>query len=197
MKKRIFLVSLLLMSLLLFIACSNEDVVDEANNDENMKIESEKDNQNESNSESKSEADKEVDYPKAIDFTLKNLDGEEVSLSDYKGKKIFLNFWASWCGPCKLEMPDYEQFYKDNKDDNFVILAVNAGEDSETVKNFINENNYTMPVLLDSEAKVGNTYRVRGIPTTFLINEKFEIVSMHSGALLGESIEEFYNKLKE
>ena len=65
----------------------------------------------------------------ALNFKLKDLNGVEVSLSDFKGKKVFLNFWASWCPPCKAEMPDLEKLYQETKDSDLVILAVNIGED--------------------------------------------------------------------
>ncbi|ETI89629.1 MAG: Alkyl hydroperoxide reductase/ Thiol specific antioxidant/ Mal allergen, partial [Clostridium butyricum DORA_1] len=95
---------------------------------------------------------------KALDFKLKDLDGNEVSLSSLKGKKVFLNFWATWCPPCKAEMPEIEKLYQETKDSDLVILAVDIGENSNTVKPFIDENKYNFKVLLDSDQSVATQY---------------------------------------
>src|SRR5690348_9107144 len=77
---------------------------------------------------------------KAQDFKLPNLDGKEVNLSGLKGKKVFLNFWATWCPPCKAEMPELEKLYQETKDSDLVILAINLGDASDTVKDFMHSN---------------------------------------------------------
>ena len=86
----------------------------------------------------------------AKDFKLKDLNGNEISLSQFKGKKVFLNFWATWCPPCKAEMPDIEKVYNETKDSDLVILAVNINEKKDTVKSFIEKSKYHFTVLLDS-----------------------------------------------
>lgn len=191
MKKKLTVLLILMLTLGLLASCqSNEEIPDET-----ITITEEDTSENplDDDSEKKEEENENL----AIDFTLENLDGEQVSLSDYKGKKIFLNFWASWCGPCELEMPDFNAFYNENKDDNFVLIAVNVGEDKETVKSYIEENGYDFPVLLDSKKEIGIDYRVSSIPTTFVINEDFEVVTVKIGVMLGDAIDEVYNLINE
>ncbi len=107
----------------------------------------------------------------APDFELKTLEGETVKLSDYRGKVIFLNFWASWCPPCVQEMPDFNSAnQKLLEEGNAVILAVNVQEEPQIVREFVKDNDLTLPVLLDEEGKVSYIYNVRSIPTTYIVN---------------------------
>lgn len=103
-------------------------------------------------------------------FTAQTLRGGEVSLSDYAGKVIFLNFWATWCGPCKAEMPTMEDLYTDLQNEDFVVLAVNQQEESEIVQDFIDGTGFTFPIILDSDGIINVQYGIRGIPTTFIID---------------------------
>jgi thiol-disulfide isomerase/thioredoxin len=120
---------------------------------------------------------------KAIDFKLKDLDGKEFSLSDLKGKKVFLNFWATWCPPCKAEMPEIEKLYQETQDSDLVIVAVEIGESLDTVKSFINSNKYSFKVLLDSDQSVASKYNIASIPTSYFINVDGNIVSKKVGAM--------------
>ncbi|MBU5486337.1 redoxin domain-containing protein [Clostridium sp. MSJ-11] len=108
----------------------------------------------------------------AIDFKLQDLEGKEISLSEFKGKKVFLNFWASWCGPCKAEMPHMQTLYEETKDKDIVILAVNVGESKDKVKSFIEKNKYTFPILLDMNQEVATQYGIAAFPTSFFIDEE-------------------------
>ena len=110
------------------------------------------------------------------DFTLPTLAGEQVTLSSLKGKVVFLNFWATWCPPCRAEMPSMERLYAKFKDKNFDILAVNLQEEPKPVKDFLTKNKLTFPVVLDTNGKIGSVYGVRGIPTTYLIDKEGFIV---------------------
>ena len=114
---------------------------------------------------------------KAIDFKLKDLAGKELSLSDLKGKKVFLNFWATWCPPCKAEMPEIEKLYQETKDSNLVIVAVEIGEPLNTVKSFIDSNKYTFKVLLDPDQSVATQYNIASIPTSYFIDVNGNIIS--------------------
>ncbi|RSD26037.1 peroxiredoxin family protein [Mesobacillus subterraneus] len=114
-------------------------------------------------------------------FTLKNLAGEEVNLKDYQGKKVMLNFWATWCPPCKAEMPAMEQFYQDYSKD-IEILAVNLDPQND-VSSFVKEYRLTFPILLDQNGAMQNTYSILSIPTTFIINEKGVIEKKHIGSM--------------
>ena len=107
----------------------------------------------------------------APDFTLKVLDGEEVALSDFRGKTVLLNFWATWCPPCRAEMPSMERMYGEFDRDELEILAVDLQESEKAVRNFIEDKEYTFPILLDTNGRVGSLYGARSIPTTYLIDE--------------------------
>lgn len=120
---------------------------------------------------------------KAIDFSLKDLNGNELSLSDLKGKKVFLNFWATWCPPCKAEMPDIEKLYQETKDSELVIVSVEIGEPLNTVKSFIDSNKYNFKVLIDPDQSVATKYNITSIPTSYFIDEDGNIVSKHVGGM--------------
>ncbi|MBU0492502.1 MAG: TlpA family protein disulfide reductase [Chloroflexi bacterium] len=120
----------------------------------------------------------------APDFALQDLAGKTVHLSDYRGQAVVLNTWATWCGPCRAEMPDLEKLSVTYADRGLVVLAVNVGESQEQVAAFIQEQGYTLPVLLDTTAEaVAYPYRVRGIPTTFFIDREGRIVDTRVGAM--------------
>lgn len=109
----------------------------------------------------------------APDFHLQSLDGEAVSLSGLRGRPVLLNFWASWCGPCRSEMPFLQEIFDDGKwaDEGLAILAVNIGESPVTVKEFLMVNRLSLPVLLDVKQDVAQQYNTRNIPMTFFIGK--------------------------
>ena len=118
----------------------------------------------------------------APNFTLKNLDGKEISLNQFRGKHVLINFWATWCGPCKIEMPSLEALYERFKDRNFVLLAIsNDMFGANIVKPFVKAHNINFPVLLDQRLKVSNALGVGSLPTTFMIDPQGKII----GALFG------------
>jgi len=121
----------------------------------------------------------------APDFTLKGLDGQEVSLSDFRGEPVLLNFWASWCGPCRLEMPFLQEIYEKWSGKGLVLLAVNIQEDQGTVEDFIAGAGYIFPVLLAPGNQVPLSYNVRGIPATFFIDADGVIRDIKVGAFFG------------
>ncbi len=150
----------------------------------------------EENNESENQQDtSKINLMKDYDFELEDLTGSKISLSGLKGKKIFLNFWATWCPPCKAEMPDIEKLYQETKDTDLVILAVNVGEDKKTVESFIADNNYNFPVLLDVKGTVSQLYQVSGIPTSYFINSEGYLVDGVTGAIPLESMKEYVNNL--
>jgi thiol-disulfide isomerase/thioredoxin len=118
----------------------------------------------------------------SIDFRLDDLGGKIVSLSSYRGDVVLLNFWATWCGPCRSEMGSIESLYSKFKDKGFVVLAVDLQEDPAAVSAFVKEFGLTFPVVLDRAGRVGYTYNARGIPTSYLINKKGEVTSGIVGA---------------
>jgi len=131
---------------------------------------------------------------KAPDFQLKTLTGDTVKLSDLKGKKIMLNFWATWCPPCKAEMPEMEQFSKQIGKDT-VILAVNIDPQLD-VQAFVDENKITFPILLDAEDKVNETYQVISIPTTYFIDTNGFIQNKYTGSMKLDIMKKYTQKLK-
>jgi len=120
---------------------------------------------------------------KASDFKLKDLDGKELSLSDLKGKKVFLNFWATWCPPCIEEMPEIQKLYEETKDSDLVIVAVEIQEPLNEVKSFIQDNKYSFKVLLDSDQSVATKYNITSIPTSYFIDIDGNIISKSIGPL--------------
>ena len=119
----------------------------------------------------------------APNFTLKNLDGKEISLNQFRGKHILVNFWATWCGPCKIEMPSLEALYERFKDRNFVLLAIsNDMFGANIVKPFVKAHNINFPVLLDQRLKVSNAFGVVSLPTTFMIDPQGKIIGTLFGA---------------
>jgi len=120
----------------------------------------------------------------APDFQLQSLDGGKVSLSELRGRPVMLNFWASWCGPCRMEMPVFQEVSKDDmwKAGGLVILAVNLGESSSRVQEFVEYYGLTFPVLLDTSSKVGMMYNAATLPTTYFIDNDGIIRSIRRGA---------------
>ena len=131
---------------------------------------------------------------KAPDFELKTLAGDTVKLSDLKGKKVMLNFWATWCPPCKAEMPAMEEFHKEVGED-IVILAVNIDPHLD-VKAFVDENKITFPIPLDEEDTVNETYQVLSIPTTYFIDTKGNIGNKYIGAMNLDAMKQYTKELK-
>ncbi|CDQ42019.1 MULTISPECIES: TlpA family protein disulfide reductase [Virgibacillus] len=132
----------------------------------------------------------------APDFTLKGLDGKEYRLEDFKGKKVMVNFWASWCPPCRNEMPDMQRFYEDK---DIVILAVNLTDTerkAEDVQQFAKEYKLSFPILLDKDGKVSENYQIKPIPTTYLIDSKGYIHYKAFGAMSYELMIQEFEKMK-
>ena len=113
----------------------------------------------------------------APDFTLQDMDENSVSLADFKGKVILLNFWATWCPPCRREMPSMERVYQNLMDEGFVVVAINEWEDPDHVFAYTGQLsvNPTFPVVFDRDSKVAEAYRVKGLPTTYLIDPQGKI----------------------
>jgi peroxiredoxin len=132
---------------------------------------------------------------RARDFTLETLDGEQVSLSDYRGSVVLINFWATWCPPCRAEIPDFEQAYREHKDQGFAILGVNEQEAGETVRPFVDQLGVSYPVLLDKSGKVANEYRALGLPVSILVDRDGVIHTRHIGFLSTDVLKEHLDKI--
>lgn len=123
-----------------------------------------------------------------IDFTLQDLNGNTTTLSEYKGKWILINFWATWCGPCRMEMPTLESLHQEFKDENFVILGVSVDQSSKKlVSKFIKNNNITFKILHDQTSRVSGQYRASSIPSLYLISPDWKLVGIFRGGKSWES----------
>ncbi len=119
----------------------------------------------------------------APDFTFPDMDGKPVSLSQFRGKVVFLNIWATWCGPCRIEMPDMEKLYRKFKKEDLVILAVSIDRLGEpVVKPFVKELELTFPILLSPDGRVQRIYMVNALPSSFIIDKSGRVVTRVVGA---------------
>jgi peroxiredoxin len=122
----------------------------------------------------------------AEDFRLTDLAGKEQSLSQYRGKIVLLNFWATWCKPCTTEMPAMQTMYDKLRDKGFVVLAVNELEDDARVREHIKQYGHTFPVLMDHDNKVANQFGVVGLPVSVFIDQEGRVQEYIKGGLLTE-----------
>lgn len=132
----------------------------------------------------------EEDTKKLSELSLLTLDGKEVKLSDYKGKVVLVNFWASWCPPCKEEMPIFEKIYQKYSGKNFVILAVNMDTSERALKEFLEENHYSFPIVrIKGEAGMN----ISGLPTSYLVDKDGSVKKIKLGVY--RELEEDLSKL--
>ncbi len=124
----------------------------------------------------------------AEDFRLLDLAGKPQSLSQYRGKVVLVNFWATWCKPCTTEMPAMQTTYDNLRDKGFVVLAINELEDEAKVREHIQQYGHTFPVLLDRDNKVANQFGVFGLPVSVFIDEKGVVREDIKGGLLTEQV---------
>lgn len=134
----------------------------------------------------------------ALDFEVLNQDGERVSLKDNFGKPIVVNFWATWCGPCKSEMPVFNSLYKEYKDD-VIFMMVNLTDGRrdtiEKVDEFISTNGYDFPVYYDTEYNASYAYSVNSVPMSIFINEEGEISNYHLGAMTEDILKNYIEEI--
>lgn len=135
----------------------------------------------------------------APDFSLQDLNGNQVKLSNYKGQRVLLNFWATWCPPCRVEMPHMQNIYDQYQSEDVVILGVNMTitEDSiEDVPTFVQEQELTFPIVLDEEGDLMQTYQVVAYPTTYVLDADGVIREKVRGAMNYEMMEDLLSKVK-
>lgn len=152
-------------------------------------------------SSAKNGADTSEELTAASDFTLKDQYGRQHHLSDYKGKTIFLNFWATWCGPCRSELPDIQKLYEAhgrNKEDLIVLGVATPGlgkeKDQKGIARFLKDRGYTYPVLMDPTGDIMANYYIQAYPTTFMIHSDGKVFSYVPGALSYKDMEDFVNQ---
>jgi peroxiredoxin len=132
----------------------------------------------------------------APDFTLKSRDGSNIKLSELRGQVVMINFWASWCGPCRQEMPLLDQLYQRYQPMGFTLLGVNVEEDSTAADKVLKQIPVSFPVLFDSENSVSESYQVRAMPSTFLIDRNGNVRYLHKGYQPGYE-EEYQQQIRE
>ena len=131
----------------------------------------------------------------ASDFALETLDGTEVSLSDYRGKVVLINFWATWCPPCRAEIPDLEAAYQARQDEGFVVLGISVEEPREAVAPFAQAIGMSYPVLLDRGGQVMKMFRAPGLPISLILDRDGVIKVRHVGILTREQLEDYLAEL--
>lgn len=132
----------------------------------------------------------------APNFVLQSVDGDRVELKDLKGKGVFLNFWGTWCGPCKQEFPYMANQYEVFKDRGVEIVAVNVGESNIAVKNFMESYGVNFPVAMDKDRQVTEAYDITPLPTTFLINPEGKVIKVIKGTMTERNVYEYMNLIK-
>ncbi len=118
---------------------------------------------------------------RAPDFTLKDIDGRDVSLSSLRGRVVLINFWATWCPPCRSEMPSLNSLYKEYRGKGLVVLAISTDRRMSDVKDYVSKNIFEFQILLDPDMRVSRRYKVFSIPTTFLIERNGVIIKRFLG----------------
>lgn len=122
-------------------------------------------------------------------FTLTDINGQEVQLSDYAGQVVLVNTWATWCPPCKAEMPDLNAYYQAHKDQGFTVLAINAGDPNTTAAEFARSKNLAFPVLLDPNTQVLDGFGIHSFPTSIVVGRDGLVKTIHVGMYSPEALE--------
>ena len=126
-----------------------------------------------------------------VEIQLKDQNGRLTSFSEFRGKIVFINFWTSWCLACVIEMPSMEKLHEKFKDKDFVMVGINLQESEATILKFYKEHKLTFTTLLDSTGDVGNAFRIRGIPTTFILDKNGIIIGKALGPREWDSRDSF------
>jgi peroxiredoxin len=127
----------------------------------------------------------------AADFRLATLDGDEIALSDFRGSVVLVNFWATWCGPCRSEMPAFQGAYEARAEDGLVVLAVNYQQKAEEVRPFVEELGLTFPVVLDPSLRVARLYQVRGLPSSMIVDPDGVVRVRHIGEMTPDMLQRY------
>ena len=136
-------------------------------------------------------------YKTAKDISVYDEENNLIQLSSLKGKPIVINFWTTWCGYCKVEMPYFDSVYQTEKEEvNFLMLNITADDDEEEAKKYIASQQLTFPVYYDKEGIAAYQYQITGYPVTVFINKDFQICRIHQGAITQEALQKYINEIK-
>jgi peroxiredoxin len=130
-----------------------------------------------------------VDFP-APELQLHDIDGNPVSLSDYRGQVVLVNNWATWCPPCRQEMPILDAYFRDHRHQDFLIVAIDAGDPAEMVADFIDRYGLSFPVWVDPSSSALNSFRNNYLPSSYLIDQKGQVVMAWNGAVTYASLDQ-------
>ena len=122
----------------------------------------------------------------APDFTLESLEGSNLRLEEYRGQVVLINFWASWCGPCRQEMPVLDRLHHRYEDTGFAVLGVNVEGDSDSAREIVDKTNVTFPILLDAGQKVSELYSLEAMPSTVVVDRDGVVRYIHRGYKPGD-----------
>lgn len=140
-------------------------------------------------------ANNEKELKLAPPFSAQALDGSNITLKSLKGKAIILNFWATWCIPCKIEIPLLEKTYLEHKNNGLVVLGANYRQPAPIIKRFVSKNPISFPILLDEEGELSKKYAVFALPATYFIDKKGNYLGSHTGLLTPENLIEWLKEM--
>ncbi|MTI48839.1 MAG: TlpA family protein disulfide reductase [Firmicutes bacterium] len=191
----------LMVSLIALSACDGDTQdkdlnMEDEQNEDNMDVDNSEE-ENQDSEEEESDGYFQLEIGKELpNFQFENLQGEMVSLEDQRGKNVLVNIWATTCHFCRGEMDDFQKYYSEYKDENFTILAVDVGEPLKQVKEYIEENSYDFPVLLDQEGELYFKYGLQGVPTSIIVDKEGIIRGIRLGAMEYPELKQRFDALQ-